>query len=87
VLQYPCQAVSRSILGRHRAFTWGELVSDLREAAQNRLLKLAGHFAHPVRVDAVEEIGPGVYLLKVRHGSGQPDETQVTRCSAGARPR
>jgi superfamily II DNA or RNA helicase len=54
------------------------LVSDPREAAQNRLLKLAGHFAHPVRVDAVEEIGSGVYLLKVRHSSGQPDETQVT---------
>jgi len=43
------------------------------------LLRLAGHFAHPVRVDAAEEIGPGVYLLKVRHSSGQPDETQVTR--------
>jgi SNF2 family DNA or RNA helicase len=53
-------------------------VSDLREVARNRLLKLAGHFAHPVRVDAVEEIGPGVYLLKVRHASGQPDETQLT---------
>jgi superfamily II DNA or RNA helicase len=39
---------------------------------------LPGHFAHPVRVDAVEEIGPGVYLLKVRHSSGRPDETQVT---------
>ncbi len=40
--------------------------------------KLAGYFAHPVWVDAVEEIGPGVYVLKVRHGTGQPDETQVT---------
>jgi superfamily II DNA or RNA helicase len=53
-------------------------VSDLRETAKNRLVMFPGHFAHPVRVDAVEEIGPGVYLLKVRHSSGRPDETQVT---------
>ena len=53
-------------------------MSDLREVARNRLLNLAGHFAHPVRVDAAEEIGPGAYLLKVRHVSSQPHETQVT---------
>lgn len=29
-------------------------------------------------MDAVEEIGPSVYLLKVRDSSGRPDETQVT---------
>jgi hypothetical protein len=40
---------------------------------------LPGHFAHPVRVDAVEEIGAGVFLLKVRDSSGRLDETQVTR--------
>jgi len=56
----------------------GTLVSDLEDRARNRLLKLAGHFAHPVRVDAVEEIGPSVYLLKVRDSSGRPDETQIT---------
>ncbi len=53
-------------------------MSDLHERAKNRLVKLAGHFAQPVRIDAVEEIGLGVYLLKVRHSSGRPDETQVT---------
>ncbi|HEY5358005.1 MAG TPA: hypothetical protein VIJ82_10045 [Streptosporangiaceae bacterium] len=53
-------------------------MSDLRETAKNRLVRFPGHFAHPVRVDAVEEIGPGFYLLKVRHSSGRPDETQVT---------
>ena len=53
-------------------------MSDLHDRARNRLLTLAGRFAHPVRIDAVEEIGPGFYLLKVRHSSGQPDETQVT---------
>ena len=46
--------------------------------ARNRLVKLAGHFAQPVRVDAVEEIGAGFFLLKVRDSSGHPDETQVT---------
>ena len=56
----------------------GTLVSDLEDRARNRLLKLAGHFAHPVRVDAVEEIGPSVYLLKIRDSSGRPDETQIT---------
>lgn len=56
----------------------GGSVSDLQDRARNRLLRFPGHFAHPVRVDAVEEIGSGVYLLKVRHSSGQPDETQVT---------
>ena len=54
------------------------MVTDLREMAKNRLVTLPGHFAHPVRVDAVEEIGEGVYLLKVRHSSGHLDETQVT---------
>jgi hypothetical protein len=46
--------------------------------AKNRLVTLPGHFAHPVRVDSVEEIGPGFFLLKVRDSSGHPDETQVT---------
>ena len=53
-------------------------MSDLREMAKNRLVMLPGHFAHPVRVDAVEEIGAGVFLLKVRDSSGHLDETQVT---------
>jgi superfamily II DNA or RNA helicase len=53
-------------------------MADLRDTARNRVVTLPGHFAHPVRVDAVEEIGAGVYLLKVRHSSGQLDETQVT---------
>jgi len=47
------------------------LVSDLRETAKNRLVMLPGHFAHPVRVDTVEEIGAGFFLLKVRDSSGQ----------------
>jgi len=46
--------------------------------AKNRLVTLPGHFAHPVRVDSVEEIGAGFFLLKVRDSSGHPDETQVT---------
>jgi hypothetical protein len=54
------------------------LVSDLRETAKNRLVTLPGHFAHPVRVDSVEEIGAGFFLLKVRDSSGHLDETQVT---------
>ena len=54
------------------------LVSDLRETAKNRLVMLPGHFAHPVRVDSVEEIGAGFFLLKVRDSSGHLDETQVT---------
>ena len=54
-------------------------MSDLLETARNRLVRLPGHFAQPVRVDSVEEIGPEVYLLKVRHSSGRLDETQVTR--------
>ena len=54
------------------------VVSDLRETAKNRLVTLPGHFAHPVRVDSVEEIGAGFFLLKVRDSSGHLDETQVT---------
>ena len=53
-------------------------MSDLGEIAKNRLVMLPGHFAHPVRVEAVEEIGAGVFLLKVRDSSGHLDETQVT---------
>ena len=56
----------------------GTLVSDLREMAKNRLVTLPGHFAHPVRVDSVEEIGAGFFLVKVRDSSGHLDETQVT---------
>src|SRR5580693_5967453 len=55
-----------------------DAVSDLREMAKNRLVTLPGHFAHPVRVDSVEEIGAGFFLLKVRDSSGHLDETQVT---------
>ncbi|KPM50638.1 hypothetical protein ACG83_39595 [Frankia sp. R43] len=42
------------------------------------MIFLAGHFAQPVRVEDYEEIAEGVYLLRVRHSSGAPDETQVT---------
>jgi hypothetical protein len=38
--------------------------------AKSRLVTLPGHFAHPVRVDSVEEIGAGFFLLKVRDSSG-----------------
>lgn len=52
-------------------------MSDLRERAKNRLVMLEGHFAHPVRVEHVEPIGSDVYLVRVRHADGMPDETQA----------
>ncbi|MEE1786888.1 helicase-related protein [Streptomyces sp. SP17BM10] len=52
-------------------------MGDLQERAKNRLIMLDGHFAHPVRVEHVEEIGSDVYLVRVRHANGAPDETQV----------
>jgi SNF2 family DNA or RNA helicase len=54
-------------------------VSELENVARNRLIRLAGHFAHAVRIETVEEIGPGVFHVRIRHANGQPDETQVTR--------
>ncbi|MEU5943856.1 DEAD/DEAH box helicase, partial [Micromonospora sp. NPDC047548] len=53
-------------------------MSSLRDQLRNRLIFLAGHFARPIRVEDYEEIADGVYLLRVRHSSGAPDETQVT---------
>jgi hypothetical protein len=53
----------------------GTLVND---RARTGLLKLPRDFMHPVCDDVVEEIGPSVYLLKVRDRSGRPDESQVT---------
>jgi hypothetical protein len=41
-------------------------------------LEARGALRVPGAGGCIEEIGPGVYLLKVRHGSGQPDETQET---------
>ncbi|MET7795391.1 helicase-related protein [Streptomyces decoyicus] len=52
-------------------------MGDVGERAKNRLIMLDGHFAHPVRVEHVEPIGTGVFLIRVRHSNGSPDETQV----------
>ncbi|MEV7018693.1 helicase-related protein [Streptomyces sp. NPDC093991] len=52
-------------------------MDDLGERAKNRLIMLDGHFTHPVRVEHVESIGPVVFLVRVRHADGAPDETQV----------
>jgi superfamily II DNA or RNA helicase len=54
-------------------------MTDLDVTARHRLLNLPGHFAHPVRVESVEEIGSDVFLVQVRHGNGGLDETQLTR--------
>ncbi|MDG9711664.1 helicase-related protein [Streptomyces sp. DH10] len=52
-------------------------MKDVSERAKNRLVMLDGHFAHPVRVEHVEPIGSGVFLVRVRHANGAPDETQI----------
>ncbi|RBM22969.1 helicase-related protein [Streptomyces sp. PT12] len=52
-------------------------MSDLGERAKNRLIMLDGHFTHPVRVEHIEQIGSSVFLVRVRHANGAPDETQV----------
>ncbi|MFD5565024.1 helicase-related protein [Kitasatospora griseola] len=54
-------------------------MDDLQDRAKNQKVMLDGHFAHPVRVEHVEEIGADVYLVRVRHSSGAPDETQLFR--------
>lgn len=53
-------------------------MSDLEERARNRLITLAGQFTRPVRVESAVQIGPGVFLLQVRHSSGRLDEAQAT---------
>src|SRR5215475_788669 len=53
-------------------------MGDLGEQALRRLVRLSGHFARPVRIESCEEIGAGVFHLRVRHPSGAPDETQIT---------
>lgn len=55
----------------------GRAVDDLRDRARNRLISLAGHFSQPVRIEGFEEIAPGLILLRVRHATGAPDETQI----------
>jgi superfamily II DNA or RNA helicase len=53
-------------------------VGSMRDQVRNLQIYLAGHFARPVRVEDLEELADGVFLLRVRHSSGAPDETQVT---------
>lgn len=52
-------------------------MSDLEERARNRPVALPGHFTAPVRVEAVEEIGAGMVLVRVRTAEGRPDETTL----------
>jgi superfamily II DNA or RNA helicase len=59
-------------------------VSDLGERALNRLVTLTGHFARPVRIETYDEISAGIFHLRVRYTSGDPDETQVTAAELAA---
>ena len=70
--------------GDGRVLRSGGQVSDLGERALNRLVTLAGHFARPVRIETYDEISTGIFHLRVRYTSGDPDETQVTAAELAA---
>jgi superfamily II DNA or RNA helicase len=52
---------------------------DLEERARNRSVTLRGHFAEPVRVEGLEEVGPDLFHLRVRLASGAGTETVIGR--------